>query len=107
MGLIEFPNPVSWFEGAKNAGLERSELNAFVSMAYSAQISFLWRSGSSKLAQWTGEGKALQDAATAMYLTLSRLESAKFLTLSVPQDLLEPDNLAKFQTEFVSSSKGT
>src|SRR5579885_3069600 len=106
MALIEF-NPVSWFEGAKTSGLERAELNAFVSIAYSAQISFLWRSGSSKWAQWTGEGKALQDAATAMYLTLSRLESAKFLTLSVPQDLLEPDNLAKFQTEFVSSSKGT
>src|SRR5579871_5129059 len=106
MGLIEFPNPVSWFEGAKNAGLERAELNAFVSMAYSAQISFLWRSGSSKWAQLLGEGKALQDAATAIYLTLSRLESAKFLTLSVPKDLLDSENLSRFQTEFISSSKG-
>jgi len=103
MGLLEFPNPVGWYEGAKNANLQRDEINAFVSMAYSAQISFLWRSGASKWAQWIGEGKALQDAATAMYLTLSQLESARFLTLSVPKDLLEPDNLARFQTEFVST----
>jgi hypothetical protein len=100
MGLLEFPNPVGWYEGAKNAQLQRDEINAFVSMAYSAQISFLWRSGSSKWAQWLGEGKALQDAATAMYLTLSRLESNKFLTLTVPQDLLSADNLSKFQTEY-------
>ena len=102
MGLLEFPNPVSWYEGARNAGLERDELNAFVSMAYSAQISFLWRSGSSKWAQWIGEGKALQDAATAMYLSLQALQKKGFLTLTVPSDLLSADNLSKFQTSFVS-----
>lgn len=99
MGLIDFPDPVSWFEGAKNAGLERDEINAFVSMAYSAQISFLWRSGSSKWAQYIGEGKALQDAATAMYLSLRTLEKANFLTLTVPTDMLAADNLSKFVTE--------
>ena len=101
MGLLEFPNPVSWYEGAKNANLERDELNAFVSMAYSAQISFLWRSGSSKWAQFIGEGKALQDAATAMYLSLEALQKKGFLTLTVPQDLLAAENLSKFQTSFV------
>jgi hypothetical protein len=99
MGLIDAPDPVSWFEGAKNAGLERSELNAFVSMAYSAEICFLWRSGSSKWAQWTGEGRALQDAATAMYLTLSMQETKNFLALTVPKDLLDPANLSRFQSE--------
>ncbi len=102
MALLEFPNPVAWFESAANAKLERAEVNAFVSMLYSAQISFLWRSGSSKWAQYLGEGKALQDTATAMYLTLSRMQTKDFLVLTVPQDLLSPDNLSKFQTEKVT-----
>jgi hypothetical protein len=102
MALLEFPNPVSWYEGAKNAGLERDELNAFVSMLYSAQITFLWRSGSSKWAQWLGEGRALQDAATAMYLALEKLQKKNFLALTVPTDLLEADNLSRFQTTSIS-----
>lgn len=98
MSLLEFPNPVGWFESAKNAGLQRDEINAFVSMLYSSQISFLWRSGESKWAQWVGEGKAMQDAATAMYLSLENLQKGGFLTLTVPKDLLEADNLSRFQT---------
>ncbi|MCU1338856.1 MAG: hypothetical protein JWO19_4437 [Bryobacterales bacterium] len=98
MALLEFPNPVAWYEGAKNAGLERDTANTFLSMLYSAQISFLWRSGSAKWAQWTGEGQALKDAATAMYLSLENLEKKNFLTLTVPKDLLDADNLSRFQT---------
>lgn len=101
MGLLEFPNPVSWYESSKNAGMERSEVNAFVSMLYSAQITFMWRSGTSKWALWIGEGKALQDAATAMYLSLEALQKQGFLTLTVPQDMLAAENLSKFQTSFV------
>lgn len=100
MGLIEFPNPVAWYESAKNAGLARDEVNAFVSALYSAQISSLWRSGSAKWALWMGEGQALKDAATAMYLSLQALEKKGFLTLTVPKDLLDPDNLSRFQTSF-------
>jgi hypothetical protein len=100
MALLEFPNPVGWFESAKNAGLQREEINAFVSMLYSAQIAFLWRSGASKWALWAGEGKALQDAATAMYLSLQELQKKQFLTLTVPKDLLDANNLASFQTSF-------
>lgn len=102
MGLIDFPDPASWYSEIKNGSLERAEANAFVSMAYSAQISFLWRSGSAKWADWTGEGAALKDAATAMYLTLSSLESKNFLTLTVPADLLAAANLSRFQTEKVT-----
>lgn len=98
MGLITLPDPVGIYESAKNAGFARDEVNAFVSMAYSAQITFLWRSGESKWAQWLGEGKAMQDAATAMYLSLQELQQKKFLTLTVPQDLLEATNLSRFQT---------
>lgn len=99
MSLFNFPDPVSIFESAKNAGLERDVANAFVSSAYSAWISFVWRSGSAKWADFTGEGQAMKDAATAMYLSLSQLEKKGFLTLTVPQDMLNANNLSKFQTE--------
>jgi hypothetical protein len=98
MGLLEFPNPAQWYESVKNAGIEREDANAFISMLYSAQISFLWRSGSSKWAQWIGEGKALQDAATAMYLSLEALQKKGFLTLTVPSDMLVAENTSKFET---------
>ena len=93
------------FEGAKTAGLEREVINALVSSAYSAWISAMWRSGSAKWVVITGEGQALKDAATAMYLSLSQLEKKGFLSLTVPSDLLDPNNLSRFQTEFVSQEK--
>jgi hypothetical protein len=99
MDLFGIPDPVSIFESAKNAGLEREVVNALVSTSYSALISGLWRSGSAKFVDWTGEGQALKDAATAIYLSLSQLEARNFLTLTVPKDLLDADNLSRFQTE--------
>jgi hypothetical protein len=99
MGLIDFPDPVSMFEGAKTAGLERDAINSLLSAAYSAWISAAWRSGSAKWALWTGEGQALKDAATVMYLSLSNLEKKGFLCLTVPKDLLDADNLSRFQSE--------
>lgn len=99
MGLFTIPDPVSMFESAKNAGLEREIANAFVSASLSAAITGMWRSGSAKWADWTGEGQALKDAATAMYLTLSQLETKHCLTLTVPKDLAAADNLSRFQTE--------
>jgi hypothetical protein len=56
MGLFEIPDPVSMFESAKNAGLEREIANAFVSASLSAAIAGMWRSGSAKWADWTGTG---------------------------------------------------
>jgi hypothetical protein len=99
MGLVDFPDPVSMFEGAKTAGLEREVVNALVSSAYSAWISAMWRSGSAKWVLITGEGQALKDAATAVYLSLRNLQTKGFLTLTVPEDMLAADNLARFQTE--------
>ena len=100
MGLFTLPDPVSMFESAKNAGLERETANAFVSASLSVAISAMWRSGSAKWADWTGEGQALKDAATAMYLTLQSQIQTNFLTLTVPRDLLDPANLSRFQTQF-------
>jgi len=100
MGLIDFPDPISMFEGAAQAKLEREVINSFVSAAYSTWITSMWRSGDSKWAVFTGEGQALKDAATAAYLSLSNLEAKNFLTLTVPQDMLKADNLSRFQTEY-------
>jgi hypothetical protein len=99
MGFIDFPDPVGMLEGAKTANLEREVVNALMSAAYSSWITFLWRSGSGKWVQLTGEGQALKDAATTAYLSLSALEKKDFLTLTVPSDLLAPDNLSRFQTQ--------
>lgn len=88
------------FEGAKNAGLERDIANALVSASLSAAITGMWRSGSAKWADWTGEGQALKDAATVMYLTLEQQLKPGFLTLTVPKEILDPNNLARFQTEY-------
>jgi len=99
MNLFEF-NPVAMWESGKNAGLEREEINAFVSAAYSAWLAFMWRSGSSKWALWSGESKALQDAATAAYLSLEALQAKGFLVLTVSSDMLDAVNVSKFQTSF-------
>ena len=99
MGLLDFPDPTSWITNVKDDEQKRALINTAASAAYSASITMLWRSGSSKWAQWFGEGQAMQDAATAMYLSLRELEQKKFLTLTVPQDLLSADNLSRFQTE--------
>jgi|SRR5580700_3634260 hypothetical protein len=99
MGLVDFPDPIAMFEGAANAKLEREVANALVSSAYSAWISAMWRSGSAKWVLITGEGQALKDAATAVYLSLAPLKEKGFLTLTVPKDLLDADNLSRFQTE--------
>jgi hypothetical protein len=105
MGLFNLPDPVSIVEAAKNAGLEREAINALLSAAYSASITFAWRSGSAKWIDWMGEGQALKDAATTMYLSLAELQRKQFLTLTVPQDLLDPANLSRFQTQSIQEKK--
>jgi len=101
MNILQFPDVVGMYQGAKNANLEREEVDAFVSATYSSWLTFLWRSGTSRWALWLGEGKAMQDAATAAYLTLTQLQAKNFLTLTVPSDMLVADNLSKFDTRRV------
>lgn len=98
MGLLEFPNPVSWYESAKNAGLERQAANSLISTMYSSWLTFLWSSGKNS---WWGEGQALRDAATAAYLSISQLETKDFLVLTVPTEMLSAANLSRFQTQYV------
>lgn len=99
MGLFDIPDPVSMFESAKNAGLERDICEALVSVAISDYITGLWAQGASKLFSWFGEGQAAKDMATACYLSVTRNTSLKWLVLTVPQDLLDANNLGRFQTE--------
>jgi|SRR5579864_4572777 hypothetical protein len=100
MSLFQIPDPVSMFESAKNAGLERKVAVALVSAVVSATIAGMWRSGSAKWADLTGEGQALKDSATVTYLTLRQTSiEGLSLVLTVPKDLLDPNNLSRFQTE--------
>ena len=100
MGLFEIPDPVSMFESAKNAGLEREVAVELISASISSAITFAWASGSAKWADWTGEGQALKDGATVAYLTLSeKIIDGSKLTITVPKALLDPNNLARFQTQ--------
>jgi hypothetical protein len=102
MALLSIPDPVSILEAAETSKLERETINSLVSSAYSAQIAFLWRVGGSKVAVALGMGQAMRDAATSQYLSLRALEQKGFLTLTVPKDLLDGDNVARFQTEYKS-----
>lgn len=99
MAVFEFPNPGDWFNSFKMGTLEREAANAVMSAAYSSYISGLWSEGDSKLFSFAGAGQGLKDAATAAYLSLRELEAKGFLVLTVPKDLLDADNLSRFQTE--------
>ncbi len=87
------------FESAKNAGIERTVAEALVSVAISDYITGLWAQGTTKLFNWFGEGQAAKDMATACYLSVTRNDQLKWLVLTVPQDLPEANNLARFQTQ--------
>ena len=92
MGVIDFPNPVDFFESAKNAGLEREAANTVLSSVYSFWITGMWSLGQKKYFSF------LADAASAMYKSLSTLEKKDLMALTVPTAMLEANNLSKFTT---------
>jgi hypothetical protein len=97
VALFDFPNPVSWFESAATGKIERETLKTLLSSAYSTYITMLFETGRRKL--W-GEGAALQATARATYLALGPMIDKGELALSVPKDLLDPDAMSKFQSEW-------
>ncbi len=101
MALFSIPDPVSILEAAATAKIERETINSLVSASYSAQITFLWRAAQSKLARVLGLSAAMQDAAEAEYLSLRELQERQFLTLTVPNDMLDPNLEARFETVLV------
>ena len=102
MGIIDFPDPGAIFNSFKTGAMEREAFNAILSAMYSSYISGLWAEGCGKWAVWSGAGQGLKDAATATYLSLRELERKGFLTLTIPSDILKPENLSRFQTEEVT-----
>jgi hypothetical protein len=97
VALFDFPNPVAWFESAATGKIERETLKTLLSSAYSTYITVLFETGRKKL--W-GEGAALQQTARATYLSLQPMVNKGELVLTVPRDLLDPDALSKFQSEW-------
>lgn len=96
MGVIDFPDPVSWLESAKSAGMERDAANTVLSAAYSFWVTGMWSLGQSRFFWF------LRDAATAMYISLAQLEKKGLLALTVPTALLENANVSRFQTTEVT-----
>ena len=80
--------------------MKRSRMQSF-SAAASSYITGLWSEGKA-VQKWkflSAQGPALCDMATATYLSLREMERKGFLILTVPEDLLDPNNLSRFQTE--------
>ena len=100
MALLDFPNPVAWFEAAATGKLERDVVKIALSSLYSSQITFMWSEGNKKL--W-GFGQGLRDTATSLYLSLQPMVEKGDLDLTVPTEMLNADNLSRFQT--ISSTK--
>lgn len=89
-----FPDPLS---DALVAKLESHLANAIASSQLSGWVTFLWTLGKKNL---LGFGPAFQAMATAQLQSLRQLETKGFLVLTVPNEMLAPENLAKYQTEF-------
>jgi hypothetical protein len=99
--LFDIPD---FFSDALLSKLEKDVVNVLLSTFLSQEIATLWRSGDAKWAAFTGEGRALKDAATVAYLSLNGL-AQKGIVLTVPKDLLDADNLAKFESILKSEGK--
>jgi hypothetical protein len=97
---LTFPNPVSWFESAATGKMDRDVMKSILSAVYSNYITLMFETGRKKL--W-GEGPALQATARVTYLSLQPLVQKGLLVLSVPKDLLDPDELSKFESEYSKS----
>ncbi len=99
MSLFSIPSPVDLVESAINAKLEREVIEGALSAAYSSLITGLWSEGSAKIFAYFGAGQGLRDSATALYLSLLPYQT-KGLVLTVPTEMLEANNLSRFQTQY-------
>jgi len=92
-----FTGPVGAILEIGDDKLKRQAIKSILSAGYSATITMLFETGRKKL--W-GEGKALQQTARSIWLSLQPLADAGLLSLDVPKDLMDPDELSKFQGEY-------
>ncbi|HLI02750.1 MAG TPA: hypothetical protein VFC10_07385 [Terriglobia bacterium] len=94
-----FTGPVDALLHVGDDKLQRQAMKSVLSAGYSAAITALFETGRKGL---LGEGHALQQTARALWLSLQPMVESGLLDLSVPQDLLNPDELARFQTAYNS-----
>jgi hypothetical protein len=95
--MFDLPNPVGMYEQAKNAGLEREIVEDILGQMYSDYITTRW---TMKNIPILGPGLSAGAYATYVSLKNGKLYTEGKLRLTVPQDMLNPDILAKFQTEW-------
>ena len=89
MGLIDFPDPVAWFEEVKDENEKRALIGLSTSLAYSQYITFFYELGKSL------EGKrfvgllspAFIKMAAATYKMLLLQDSQKLIYTAVPAEL--------------------
>ena len=92
-----FTGPVDAILHVGDDKLKQLAIKAALSAGYSGVITFQFETGRKKL--W-GEGLALQRTARAIYLSLQPMADAGLLDLSVPQDLFDSDEMARFNSRF-------
>jgi hypothetical protein len=85
------------FEKAKNAGLEREIALDFLGTAYSSFLNLLWG-----LRKVPVIGPAFQAQALGTYFSLRNgtLFTEGKIRITVKKEMLDPDLLAQFQTEW-------
>jgi hypothetical protein len=96
--MFNLPDPVSMFETAKNAGLEREVALDFIGTAYSSFLNLLW--GLQKVPVVGGAFKA-QALGTFFSLRNSQLYQEGKIKLTVKKEMLDPDLLSQYETEWV------
>lgn len=94
MGLFDL-NPVAWGLSIGDDKIKRTEIRRGLGVMYTFQVTALFSLGRKRL---FGLGATLQEIARALYMNLS-VNLGDGLSITVPQDLLDADALAKFQTK--------
>lgn len=97
MGLISLPDPVSMFESAKNAGLEREIVEDILGQMYSDYLTTRW---TWRTVPIVGAGISAGAYATYVSLKNGRLFADGRLRLTVPKSMLDPDLLSQYETEW-------
>lgn len=99
---LALPDPVRMIEGIADEKLKRKAIKSTMGVGYSAAITGLFELGRKRL---FGFGRVLQQVARSIYLSLKPMEDEGLLALAIPNDVLrdleDPDEMAKFRTEYL------
>lgn len=101
--MFDLPDPVSMFESAKNAGLERKAALDFVGNTYSSFLNLLW--GLRKI-PLLGPGFREQALGTLASIKNNKLFQDGQLRITVRKEMWNPDLLAQYQGEWLDPKIG-